>query len=80
MQHLVAESFNLLRAQSLGAGDVFVASRILGNKRALADDGAVVFQRLCAAEVVDIVEQSPSRDANEWVLDSKTRGNGRWTD
>lgn len=79
MQHLVAESFNLLRAQGLGAGDVFVASRVLGNKRALADDGAIVLQGLYAAEVVDIVEQSSSRDADEWVSDSKTRGNGRWT-
>lgn len=55
MQHLVAESFNLLRAQGLGAGDVFVASRVLGNKRALANDGAIVLQGLDAAEVVDVV-------------------------
>jgi hypothetical protein len=54
MQDLGTESLDLFRAQGLGAGDVFVASRVLGDQRAFADDITIVFQALDAAEIVDV--------------------------
>ena len=74
VQDLVAQGLDLVRAQSLGAGDVLVARGVLGDQRALADEFAVVLEVLEAAEVVDVGQQRASRDADEWVLDSKTRG------
>ena len=56
MQDLIAEGLDLGWGQSVRAGDVLVARRILGDEGALADDIAIGLEALGAAEVIDIGE------------------------
>lgn len=58
MEDLIAKRFNLDLVKGLLAGDVLVASGVLGYEGALSNDGAVFVKSFFAAELVDLGHES----------------------